>query len=255
MLQSPRATARPAERKPVSPPHPPQLPRGLERKDGIAELAHQVAPLELKFDAETGEFEGYCSRFGLLDRGGDIMQPGAFKASLASWRKRKLMPPVLWQHDSSKPVGAWTELKEDDVGLWGRGKLLLNIQAGKDARELVAAKIVTGLSIGYVTEDRDYDRTTGARLLKKVELWEISLVTFPMLMEAQVASMKGDLEPKALERALRDEAGLSISEAKAAISVFRKHTLRDAGSVEPALRDGAAEMLMTLRKATQALRD
>lgn len=232
-----------------------------ERKSGPANLKHLSFDLEFKFDEATGEFEGYCSKWDLLDRGGDIVRKGAFKKSLAAWRKRKTLPPVLWQHDPSSPIGIWTDLVEDDVGLYGKGQLCLDLNPGGQpmvplaftARALMKAKIVTGLSIGYVTLDYEIDRTTGARSLKELELWEISPVTFPMLPEAQITGAKADFDPKALERLLRDEGGLSISDAKAAISVFRKHALRDAGSSEPGARDGATEMLMTLRKAAADL--
>lgn len=210
---------------------------------------------EVKFaegGEEAGIIEGYASKFGLLDRGGDIVEKGAFKASIADWKRKKQMPPILWQHDPYTPIGIWTELKEDDVGLYVKGQLILDVPQAAIARALIKAKAVTGFSIGYETEDREIDRQTGARHLKKVALWEISPVTFPMLREAQIAGVKGEFNPNLLERTLRDE-GLSIRDAKAAVSVF-KHALRDAGSSEPGPRDEATEMLMTLRKATEALR-
>jgi HK97 family phage prohead protease len=233
------------------------LARAPERKDDGRRLIHLDHECELKFADDGGEeagvIEGYASKFGLLDRVGDIMEKGAFKATLADWKRRKAMPPILWQHDPYTPIGLWTELKEDDVGLYAKGQLLLDIPQGAIARSLIKAKAVRGLSIGYMTEEREIDRQTGARRLKKVALWEISPVTFPALPEAQIVGAKGDFDPAALERILRDEGRLSIRDAKAAISVFRKHALRDGGSIEQGPRDEAA-MLMTLRKAAEALR-
>lgn len=204
-------------------------------------------------DAAEGTIEGYGSVFGLLDRGGDIMMPGAFKASLAEWRRKKAMPPLLWQHDPWKPLGVWTELQEDEKGLRVKGQLVLDVVAAKDARALIAAGAVKGLSIGYRCTDHEIDRNTGARKLKKVDLWEISLVTFPMLPEAQISGVKG-FNDRELEQAFRDE-GLSHREAKLAVSVVRKQqVLRDGGRTEQPPRDGAGDLLMSLRKAAESLR-
>jgi HK97 family phage prohead protease len=262
MQSQPSAPARASEAKPARPvERKPFWPAGAalqapERKDAGA-VQHLDADCEFKF-ADGGEaegaVEGYASKFDLLDRGGDIVKPGAFKATIADWKRKKAMPPMLWQHSASTPIGVWTDMKEDEVGLAVKGQLILDVPQAAIVRSLIKGGAVKGLSIGYITRDADYDRQTGARHLKKVDLWEISPVTFPMLPEAQISGVKGDIDPKALERALRDE-GLSNRDAKAAISVFRKHALRDAGSSETGPRDEATEILMTLRKAVQALRD
>ena len=111
---------------------------------------------------------------------------------------------------------------------------------------------VKGLSIGYLPVDYAIDKASGARILKKVDLWEISLVTFPMNTEALVSNAKADFDPRAYERALRAE-GFSESEAKRAVSVARKMDLRDGGQKEQPPRDGPGPLLMSLRKATAAL--
>lgn len=207
---------------------------------------------ELKFADETGIVEGYASVFGLLDRGGDIVLPGAFKASLADWRRKKRTPPMLWQHCPENPVGIWTDLSEDEKGLKVTGRLVMEAPQAAIARALIKAGAVTSLSIGYLTVDADIDRTTGVRNLKKLDLWEISLVTFPMLPEAQITGVKG-FDERTLEQALRDE-GLSIREAKLAVSVVRKQVLRDGGRNEPTSRDGMTDVLMALRKSAEQLR-
>ena len=202
-------------------------------------------------DPAEGTIEGYASVFGLLDRGGDIVQPGAFKKSLADWRRKKSFPPILWQHDSSAPIGVWTELTEDDKGLKAVGRLVLDVPQAASARALIKAGAVKGLSIGYRTKQAELDRTTGARLLKEVELWEISAVTFPMLPEATLTGAKAALDPNALEQALRAE-GLSNREAKLAVSVVRKQLLRDGGETEDAADRDGRDVLMAIRKATAA---
>lgn len=213
---------------------------------------------EVKFADDggaAGTVEGYASVFNLMDMGGDIVMPGAFRSSLAEWKRKKQLVPMLWQHRSSEPVGTWPELAEDDKGLKVRGSLILDVPQAAVVRALVKGGAVHGLSIGFMTKEAEIDRTTGARKLKKLDLWEISLVTFPMLPEAQVTAMKhsADFDPSFWERAFRDE-GLTNREAKIATSVARKLVLRDEGRAEPRPRDGAADVLMALRKAALAAR-
>ena len=239
------------------------------RDDAMApELKNALAPktLDLPFevklglvdddDAADGTIEGYASVFGLLDRGGDIVEPGAFKRSLTAWRRKKQLPPMLWYHDPSRPIGAWKAIEEDDKGLKVRGELNLDVQAGKEVHALLKQDAISGLSIGYSTRDENTDRQTGARHLLKVDLWEISLVTIPMLEEAQIDAVKGlkDFNPRELEGGLRD-AGLSRSDAKKAVGVFRTMFQSDAGETGAPLRDDARDCLMTLRKAAALVRN
>jgi len=204
-------------------------------------------------DAATGTVDGYGSVFGLLDRGGDIVLPGAFKTSIADWKRKKAMPPMLWQHDPRMPVGVWTDIAEDEKGLRLKGQLVMDVPQAAAARALIAAGAVKGLSIGYRTVKDEIDRTTGARSLKQVDLWEVSLVTFPMLPEAQITGIKQDIDPRELERALRSELNLSSADAVKAVAIVKKH-LRDGGDGEPRSREGVTDVLMSLRKAASALR-
>lgn len=210
---------------------------------------------EFKFadgDSGMGTVEGYASMFGLMDKGGDIVMPGAFKASLSDWRKRKAAPPMLWNHDPDMPIGVWPEISEDEKGLKVKGTLLLDVPQAKTVRALMMGGAVKGLSIGYVTKEAEIDRQTGARRLKKVDLWEISPVTFPMLPEAYASVKMSNFDPRELENALR-EAGLSRADAVKAVGVLRKTLQRDVGGNEPGPRDAAADALMAIRKATAAL--
>jgi HK97 family phage prohead protease len=106
------------------------------------------------------------------------------------------MPPMLWQHDPYTPIGVWTDLKEDDVGLKAKGQLILECRRPGGPRA-DQGQGGPGLSIGYTPRTAEIDRQTGARYLKKVDLWEISPVTFPMLPEAQISGVKGEFDPKA----------------------------------------------------------
>lgn len=136
---------------------------------------------------ENAVIEGYASLFGARDQGGDIVRPGAYKASLAALKAAGRRVKMLWQHDPGEPIGIWDEVKEDARGLWVKGRLLTDVARGREAAALLAAGAIDGLSIGYRTVKAERD-AQGRRLLQEVELWEVSLVTFPMLPEARVAA-------------------------------------------------------------------
>ena len=221
-------------------------------------MNRQAFDLELKFAADsatTGTVEGYGSVYNVVDRGGDIVMPGAFKASIADWKRRKAMPPMLWQHYSSEPIGVWSEMAEDEKGLKISGQLVLEVPLAASARALMAAGAIKGLSIGYETRDFDIDRQTGVRRIKRADLWEVSLVTFPMNADAQVTSVKGDIDPRELERALRVDCNLSSAMAVKAVAIVKQH-LRDGGDQpEHEPRDGVKDMLMSLRRVAAQLRE
>jgi Escherichia/Staphylococcus phage prohead protease len=143
-----------------------------------------------RFDAETGLRDGavicgYASVFGASDQGGDVVQQGAYFASLARLKAAGRSVKMLWQHDPVRPIGVWDEIREDARGLFVKGRLLEGVQAGAEALTLIKAGAIEGLSIGYRTLRAEKDQT-GRRLLHELELWEVSLVTFPMLPEARV---------------------------------------------------------------------
>jgi uncharacterized protein len=150
---------------------------------------------------------GYASLFGKSDQGGDIVDAGAYRASLAKGRRIRM----LWQHDPAQPIGVWDEVVEDARGLWVKGRLLTDIARAREAASLIAAGAIDGLSIGYRTV-RAHKDDTGARRLSELDLWEVSLVTFPMLPDARVAA-KADADTgpdlRALARAFR-QARLSL---------------------------------------------
>ncbi|MGV2296821.1 HK97 family phage prohead protease [Morganella morganii] len=191
-------------------------------------------PLKIKSVTETGEFEGYGSVFGVKDSYSDIVVPGAFQASLSEWREKGGLPAMLWQHQISEPVGVYTEMREDDTGLYVKGRLLIEDDPlSKRAHAHLKAGSLSGLSIGYILKDWEYDRSKGAFLLKEIDLWEVSLVTFPSNDEARVSDVKsafarGDIpSQKSIERVLRD-AGLSRTQAKAFMADGYHLSLRDA---------------------------
>lgn len=131
------------------------------------------------------EISGYASVFGQADTGGDVVQKGAYAACLSRLVKAGRKPKMLWQHDPASPIGVWDEIKEDGKGLFVRGRILHEIQAGREALALIEAGAIDGLSIGYRTV-RSEKSANGGRILHELDLWEVSLVTFPMLPEARV---------------------------------------------------------------------
>lgn len=135
--------------------------------------------------------EGYASLFDQTDQGGDRVSKGAYRASLAAQQAKGQRVKMLWQHDPAQPIGVWDEAIEDDKGLWVKGRLLESTQKGREAAALIQAGAIDGLSIGYRTR-RATKNDKGQRLLTELELWEVSLVTFPMLPSARVAA-KGTL--------------------------------------------------------------
>ncbi|WP_313135424.1 HK97 family phage prohead protease [Paracoccus jeotgali] len=157
--------------------------------------------LELKFAGgkpvmtEGSVIEGYASRFGLADQGGDVVTRGAFAASLKRVAGRGDKVRMLWQHDPTRPIGVWDEIREDETGLWVRGRLLPDVGLAREAATLIEAGAIDGLSIGYRTL-RAHKDDRGRRLLTEVELWEVSLVTFPMLPEAKLGRKGRDDEPE-----------------------------------------------------------
>ena len=174
--------------------------------------------LELKFaggapvltdEAGTAVIEGYASLFGLTDQGGDIVAPGAYSASLKRLVARGDKVRMLWQHDPAQPIGIWDEIREDAKGLWVKGRLLPEVAQAREAVALIAAGAIDGLSIGYRTVKADRDGQ-GRRVLTEVELWEVSLVTFPMLREAKVGRKSSDelAEAEDLAETLRAAAAV-----------------------------------------------
>lgn len=176
---------------------------------------------ELKANGDTGTFTGYGSVFNVTDRGGDIVAPGAFTETLAAAKTAGRLPALLWQHRQAEPIGVYTSMEEDAIGLRVEGKLALKTARGAEAYELMKMGAISGLSIGFRVRDDSWDRVTGVRTIKKADLYELSLVTIPMNDAARVASMKNieDLESLAeIERHLRDAGGFSRSEATALVS-------------------------------------
>ncbi|MSU88999.1 HK97 family phage prohead protease [Rhodobacteraceae bacterium 2CG4] len=128
--------------------------------------------------------EGYASLFGAVDQGGDVVQRGAYDGSLRRIARGGRRVKMLWQHDPTRPIGVWDEVREDEKGLYVRGRVLSEVQNGREALALLEAGAIDGLSIGYRTLRSE--KAAAGRSLLEIDLWEVSVVTFPMLPEARV---------------------------------------------------------------------
>ena len=143
----------------------------------------------------TGLFTGYASLFGKRDASGDMMMPGAFAASLKKRGQENIR--MLFQHDPAEPVGTWLDIHEDERGLFVQGRLDKNVQRGRELFSLLENGGLDGLSIGFKTISAKQDRATNTRRLITIDLWEISLVTFPMLEGARVSAVKARARARA----------------------------------------------------------
>ena len=159
----------------------------------------------LPIDAE-GRFAGYASVFGKLDDGGDIVMPGAFRKSLGLRGRHRVK--MLFQHDPKDPVGTWEAIREDGFGLWVEGRLVPEVPRAEALRRLIARGAVDGLSIGFRTVKATREGKSGARKLWEVDLWEISIVTFPMLDLARIAPAQPPRQDARLNRSL--EAAIAL---------------------------------------------
>jgi hypothetical protein len=146
------------------------------------------APPRAAIDAD-GVVEGYASLFGAIDQANDMVMPGAFAQTLRARDIRRI--PMLFQHDPAEPIGIWTELKEDWLGLRVRGRLIPEVVRARELLALLREGAGDGLSIGFRTVRARIDPKTRVRRLTELDLWEISLVTFPLLAGARVRTVKG----------------------------------------------------------------
>lgn len=228
------------------------------------EQRHQTRAfaLQIKATGDDGTIEGYGSVFGVLDSYDDVIVPGAFTASLAAHQRAGTMPAMLWQHDPDDPIGVWTEMAEDARGLRVKGRLCLDTTCGKEAYALLKMGALKGLSIGFMSKAWEYDTPEGIRTLTQVDLWEVSLVTFPANQASAVTAIKtnttntlalDDIDaPRDAERYLR-EAGVSKADALAFVSrVMRLGEERSESAKSTARALKAASRLTSLLSSSSS---
>jgi uncharacterized protein len=199
-------------------------------------IERKFRPLDLTTATTTGTFQGYAAVFNREDLGHDIILPGAFRQSLAARKADGIR--MLFQHDPAEPIGVWDELREDAHGLFAKGRLLPDVARAREVLALLKGGAVDGLSIGFRAVRASKEAKTGIRRISEIDLWEISVVTFPMQPDARIAAVKSHPfagrrpTSKEFEQWLTRDAGFSRSEARALAAHGLKglRATRDAGT-------------------------
>lgn len=201
-------------------------------------LTKLEVPFEVKAVDDAGNFEGYASVFNNVDLGDDIIVPNAF-TKVKTTRSGRLK--LALYHDLTKLVGS-AEYKQDEHGLFLKGRINLNVSYARDAYELMKEGTLDSMSIGFNTLEADFEERHGrpVRVIKQAELWEASIVPFGMNPEAQVMSVKSDI--RVFESALRERIGLSQKEAAAVASLGYPALHRDGGNADTVIVDELKEI-------------
>jgi Escherichia/Staphylococcus phage prohead protease len=166
-------------------------------------LVRLDAPARLEM-LRRDQFEGYASLFGVADSAGDIIAPGAFAHALRDISRIRM----LYQHAAAEPIGVWEEMREDSTGLHVRGRILTDLERGRDVLALLREGALDGLSIGFRTVRARRNAATRQRTLLEVELWEVSVVTFPLLKGSHVTAI-----------GTKNDAACEIRKAAAALRI------------------------------------
>jgi hypothetical protein len=228
-----------------------------EKRPGAAAPELKFTAFDLSTVTQSGIFEGYATLFEREDLSHDVVAPGAFTESLA--RRGAAGIKMLFQHDPNQPIGVWEVIRQDVRGLYVRGRLETEVAKAQEVLALMRAGALDGLSIGFKAERSRRDPKRGVRRLEKIDLWEISVVTFPMLPEARVTSVKArpfsGIVPteREFERWLTRDAGLSRSEARAVTAFGLKGLMasRDAGRGQVP----EARLALAIARASARLRE
>lgn len=217
--------------------------------------------LNVKELGQRGTFCGYLSVFDVIDSYQEVVAPGAFKNTLATWASKAAMPPLLWQHRAGEPIGPFTRMEEDKKGLYVEAQLLVDdIARAREAWALLKAKVISGMSIGFrvMPGGQEYDSRAGLSILTDVDLWEGSLATFPANEAAVVETVKGrefierirgvttrgELpHVRDFEEAMREVFAFSRSQAKALASLGLGQLQREADSKEATAVDVSSATL------------
>ncbi len=201
-----------------------------EKETRTPDLKTSGQRLTIKQLTDNGTFEGYGSVFGVKDTYSEIVAPGAFLKSLEEHRGHGTLPAMLWQHDPRRPIGVYTEMREDEKGLYVKGQLALETQHGKEAHNLLKMGALNGLSIGFMPVETSFNEDTKTYTLTEVDLWEVSLVTFPANGESRIENVKGAIGGMTsladAERFLRDAGLASRSQATAIVAKIKEIALR-----------------------------
>lgn len=182
---------------------------------------HLDATFEVKAVSDDGTFSGYGSVFGVVDSYNERVMPGAFTRSIE--QKGASGVALLWQHRSDSPIGVYTEMREDAKGLYVEGRLALGTEKGREAYELMKMGWKAGMSIGFMPTDTE-KAEDGVHEVYELDLWEVSIVTFPANAASMVEQVRAKIEngdeptKRDIERLLTRDAGLSRSKTAALLA-------------------------------------
>ena len=212
----------------------------IQKRDAGTSREVRSCALEIRAVGDDGAIEGYGSVFGVRDDYDDVIAAGAFVASLAAHKAAGTLPAMLWQHDADKPIGVWTEMTEDKSGLRVNGRLALETVRGKEAHALLKLGALNGLSIGFVARAWRYE-DEDVRVLTDIDLWEVSLVTFPANAKARITQVKTVSE---------DDVATAIRHLTAAIKLHEAHM----DGSEPTSEESQMRMMKMMKAALAALK-
>lgn len=190
----------------------------MSAKTFLAHRETKFVPVETDGIRLDGHFSGYASLFGKVDQGNDVVMPGAFKKSLENRKSSDIR--MLFQHDPDQPIGVWKQISEDPKGLYVEGQITRGVKRGEEVLELMRGGALDGLSIGFRTKQARTNPRTKVRHIIAADLWEISVVTFPLLEGARINAVKSSVSPyrkptmRELEKWLTRDAGLSRRDAR-----------------------------------------
>jgi len=232
--------------------HGPKKPKKKEDEEPESEYldvrSDMKAYEEDEDEKQYGRFEGYASVFNNTDLGNDVIKDGAFRKSLKERGPRGIK--LLYQHKSDMPIGILEDVKEDENGLFVKGRLALRTTAGRDAYELLKMGAIDGMSIGFRAnpDEVSYDKRSRKRMIGEVDLMEVSLVTFPMNPSARVRSVKGEvISIREWENGMRDAFSLSRSEAKMAAKAVHEVFIQREVEGDTELVDAIKHLTLTLK--------
>ena len=229
----------------------------MEQADLMRLRETKFAQAEIERVRLDGTFAGYAAIFSERDLGNDVIAPGAFIRSLE--RRGAGNIRMLFQHDPDQPIGTWQSVREDGRGLYVTGKLARNVEKGREVLELMRAGALDGLSIGFRTV-RARNQKSGAQATRHIleaDLWEISVVTFPMQPDARIDAVKsassGRLPTtRQFERWLTRDAGLTRTEARTVIAKGFSHLT---GMLDAAAPQTPRDLAGRMRLAARAFRN
>ena len=222
-------------------------------QDLLDDVSDALDLLECKYEEvevdEKGSFEGYASVFNNKDLGNDVIRKGAFAETLMNKKPKQIK--LLYQHKTDEPIGVVDSIEEDNKGLKIKGRLALGTQKGKEVYELMKMEALDSMSIGYrINQDGyKYDDKNKRRIIKSVDLMEVSMVTFPMNPKATISKVKGaDIEEgkiteREIEKAMRDSGIFTSALCKHTASILHKSYNKEQREVV----EGCKQLLNTIK--------